>query len=99
LALKVILGRSHANYDSLRVLVLLLLDVALYLLWIEALEAVRLNLEAIVEISKVVDVVMDSLRALLFFSQGHLKNVSNHPTCLHRWVVRVADLLLDDERD
>ena len=98
LTLEVILRGSHPNYDSLRVLVLLLLYLALNLLWIEALEAVSLDLETVVEVCKVVDVVMDCLRSLLFFSQGHLKNISNH-SVLHRWVVRVAYLLLDDKRD
>ena len=98
MTLKVILRGSHPNYDSLRVLVLLLLDLALNLLWVEALEAVSLDLETVVEVCKVVDVVMDCLRSLLFFSQGYLKNIPNHPV-LHRWVVRVAYLLLDDKRD
>ena len=61
LAGKLILRCSEANHYPLWVLVLLLLDVSLHLLWVEALEAVGLDLEAIVEVSEVVDVVVDSL--------------------------------------
>ena len=47
--------------DSVGILVFSLLKVSLDLLWIESLKSVWLNLEAFIEISHVLDVVLDCL--------------------------------------
>lgn len=71
--------------------------MSLNLLGIKALEAVGLYLEAVIEVSQIVDVVMDSLRSLLLFRQRHLQNVTNHSIHLLGWMVGVTHLLLDDQ--
>jgi hypothetical protein len=97
LALELVLGPFDANHYPLWVLVFLFLDVSLNLLGIKALEAVGLYLEAVIEVSQIVDVVMDSLRSLLLFRQRHLQNVTNHSIHLLGWMVGVTHLLLDDQ--
>ena len=62
-------GISEAMHDPVCVLVLPLVQVALHLAWIEGLQAVRLELEAIVEVLNMLDVVMDSLGPLLLHSE------------------------------
>ena len=59
------LWHLEAMHDPVRVLVLPLLEMALYLSWIEGLEHVRLWLEVVVELSDVLDVVVDRLGPLL----------------------------------
>jgi hypothetical protein len=72
LTLKLVLRGPQANHDSLRILILLFLDLALHLLRIKVLKAVGLYLESIVEVSQVVYVVVHNLRSLLFFGERHL---------------------------
>lgn len=62
-------GISESMHDPVCVLVLPLVQMALHLAWIEGLQAVRLELEAIIEVLDVLDVVMDSLRPLLLHSE------------------------------
>ena len=77
-----LLGRFDALDDSLGVLIFLLLDMFLDVLWVVALQTIWLDLEAIVEICKILDKVVHGLRSLLFFGQWHLKYLTNvkHPT-------------------
>ena len=97
IALAELLGRLDALDDSLGVLIFLLLDVFLDVLRIVALQTIWLNLEAIVEVSKILDKVMHSLRSLLLFGQWHLEYLTNHAIDIFDWVVCVSHLLLHYE--
>ena len=92
-----LLWRFDALDDSLRVLIFLLLNMFLDMLWIVTLQTIWLNLEAIVEICKILDKVVDCLRSLLFFGQWHLKYLSDHAIHIFDWVVCVSHLLLNDQ--
>jgi|TARA_B110000305_G_C19229509_1_gene534527 hypothetical protein len=97
MALAELLWRFDALDDSLRVLIFLLLDMFLDVLWVVALQTIWLDLEAIVEICKILDKVVHGLRSLLFFGQWHLKYLTNHAVHVLDRVVCVSHLLLDYE--
>ena len=50
-------------HDSVGILIFPLLEVSLNLLWIEGLESVWLDLEALIEVGHVLDVILDCLRS------------------------------------
>lgn len=83
--------------DPFRVLILLLLDMFLDVLWVVALQTVRLNLKAIVEICKILNEVMHGLRSLLLFGQRYLEDLADHAIHILDRVVRICHLLLNDE--
>lgn len=83
--------------DSFGVLIFLLLNMFLDMLWIVTLQTIRLYLESIVEICKILDKVVDCLRSLLFFGQRHLKYLTNHTIHIFDWVVSVSHLLLNNQ--
>ena len=48
------------------------------MLRVEVLQRVRLGLEAVVELSEVLNEVLDGLRPLLFFGKWHLHYIPQH---------------------
>lgn len=97
IALAELLRRFDALDDPLGVLIFLLLNVFLDMLWVVALQTVGLNLEAVVEVCKILHKVVHSLGSLLFFGQRHLEDLANHAVDIFDGVVRVRHLLLDDQ--
>ena len=58
-------------------------------------QAVRLELDVVVEFCQVLDEVVHCLRLLLLFRQRHLQDLPKHSVHTLSWVVGVVELLLD----